>query len=78
MNAINLALDDAVELTEILQFIDAWLAADREHLNPSLQRFAGHPAYDTDRLKATLARFVFLLGGDTDGDLFQPAPPATA
>jgi hypothetical protein len=76
MPGINLALTDADELTELLQFIDAWLTTDREHLNPSLQRFAGHPAYDTDPLKATLARFVFLLGGDTDGDLFQP--PATA
>ncbi|GGN36423.1 hypothetical protein FHR83_006369 [Actinoplanes campanulatus] len=75
MSGINLALADADELTELLQFIDAWLTTDQEHLNPSLQRFAGHPAYDTDRLKATLARFVFLLGGDTDGDLFEP--PAT-
>ena len=77
MTGVNLALDDAVELTELLQFIDHWLAGDPDHLNASLHRYVGHPAYDTTRLRAALARFNFLLGGDTDGDLFQP-PTHTA
>ena len=76
MNGITLALDDAVELTELLQFIDTWLANDHDHLNPSLHRFVGTPGYDINRLRATLARFIFLLGGDTEGDLFQPPPAA--
>jgi hypothetical protein len=74
MPGIDLALDDAVELTELLQFIDTWLTTDHEQLNPSLHRFVGHPSYDTSRLRTTLARFIFLLGGDTEGDLFQPPP----
>jgi HAD superfamily hydrolase (TIGR01509 family) len=32
-------------------------------------------AYDIAQLRTALARFNFLLGGDTDGDLFQPQPP---
>ncbi|MDT5026440.1 MAG: hypothetical protein QOE61_2866 [Micromonosporaceae bacterium] len=74
MSGVNLTLDDAVELTELLQFVDSWLAHDHDQLNASLRRFVGHPGYDISRLKADLARFIFLLGGDTDGDLFQ-APP---
>jgi hypothetical protein len=74
MSGVNLALDDAVELTELLQFIDNWLTNDHDQLNTSLRRFVGHPSYNISRLKADLARFTFLLGGDTDGDLFQPSP----
>jgi hypothetical protein len=74
MSGVNLALDDAVELTELLQFIDTWLTNDHDQLIASLLRFVGHPSYDISRLKADLARFTFLLGGDTDGALFQPPP----
>ena len=74
MPGITLALDDAAELTELLQFIDTWLATDQEQLNPSLHRFVGHPSYDISHVRTTLARFIFLLGGDTEGDLFQPPP----
>ncbi len=74
MSGVNLALDDAVELTELLQFIDTWLTNDHDQLNASLLRFVGHPSHDISRLKAGLARFTFLLGGDTDGALFQPPP----
>jgi len=75
MSGLNLALDHAVELTELLAFLNAWLTSDRDQLNASLHRYVSHPAYDIDQLKADLARFTFLLGGDTDGELFQP--PAT-
>jgi hypothetical protein len=74
MTGINLAPDDAVELTELLQFIDTWLSSDPEHLNPSLHRHVGVPGYDISQIRTTLARFIFLLGGDTEGDLFQPPP----
>ena len=76
MSGVNLALDDAIELTELLQFIDGWLSNDRDHLDPSLRDYIGHPSYDITRLRVNHARFVFLLGGDTDGDLYQP-PPTT-
>jgi hypothetical protein len=72
VSGVNLALDDAVELTELLQFLNGWLTTDHDQLNASLRRFVGHPAYDIPQLKADLARFTFLLGGDTDGELFQP------
>jgi hypothetical protein len=49
--------------------------SDPDHLNASLLRYVGHPAYDINRLKADLARYVFLLGGDDDGNLFQPPTP---
>ena len=74
MTGINLALDDAVELTELLEFIDTWLANDPEHLNPSLHRYVGTPGYDISQIRTTLARYIFLLGGDTEGDLFRPPP----
>jgi len=74
MSGVNLASDHAVELTELLEFLNAWLTSDRDQLNASLHRYVGHPAYDIDRLKADPARFSFLLGGDTDGELFQPPP----
>jgi hypothetical protein len=74
MSGVNLALDDTVELTELLQFIDNWLTNDHDDLNASLRRFVGHPSYDINRLRADLARFTFLLGGDTDGQFFQRPP----
>ena len=49
--------------------------SDPDHLNASLLRYVGHPAYDINRLKADLARYVFLPGGDDDGNLFQPPTP---
>lgn len=72
MSGVNLAPDHAVELTELLEFLNGWLTSDHDLLNASLHHYVGHPAYDADRLKADLARFTFLLGGDTDGELFQP------
>ena len=76
MSGINLAPDHAAELTELLEFLTAWLSSDRDLLDASLHCYVGHPAYNIDRLKTDLARFTFLLGGDTEGELFQP--PATA
>jgi len=75
MSGVNLAPDHAAELTELLEFLNAWLSSDRDLLDASLLRYVGHPAYNIDRLKADLARFTFLLGGDTEGEFFQP--PAT-
>ena len=72
MIGVTLAPDHASELTELLEFLNAWLTTDRDQLDASLLRYVGHPAYNIDRLKADLARFTFLLGGDTDGELFQP------
>ena len=41
---------------------------------PGLRRYTGHPSYDISQLQADLSRFTFILGGDTDGELFLPPP----
>lgn len=72
MPDVTLTPDHAAELTELLEFLNAWLTSDYHPLNASLHQFVDHPAYDIERLKADLARFTFLLGGDTDRALFEP------
>lgn len=61
---IQIAADDAIELTELLNFLIEWLDTDRTHLPASLHRFVGNSAYDTAALRSDLARFHFLIGGD--------------
>jgi hypothetical protein len=69
---VNLSPDDAMELGQLLQFLDDWLAADREQLGISLARFVGVDGYGPETIRGDLARFVFLLG-ETDGEgLFTP------
>jgi hypothetical protein len=70
---VNLAAEDAIELAEMLRFINYWLASDHDQLEASLRRYVGHPTYQLDRLTADLARFAFLLGDDPDGELFEPS-----
>ena len=72
MPVINLDLQDATELAEMLEFISAWLTSDQDRLNASLHRFVAdpHPSnYDIHHLR----RFAFLLGGDED-DFLNPPP----
>ena len=33
-----------VELTELLEFLNAWLTSDHDQLNAFLYRYLGHPA----------------------------------
>jgi hypothetical protein len=73
MPSVDLAVEDAFELAEMLRFLHHWLASDHDQLEASLRRFVGHPSYDLERLKTDLARFTFRLGDDPDGELFQPA-----
>jgi hypothetical protein len=61
---------DAVELAEMLRFLDDWLAGDSSRLAVSLERFVGHDGYGVTELRADFARFVFLLGGDAGELLF--------
>ena len=67
---IQLTVADAVELTELLQFIDDWLASCHDQLREPLARFVGHPAYDISQLRGDLQRLAFLLGADNEDQLF--------
>ena len=67
---IQLPVADAVELTELLQFIDDWLATCHDQLREPLARFVGHPAYDISQLRGDLQRLAFLLGADNEDQLF--------
>ena len=59
----NRADDDAVELAEMLEFLHDWVASAAPELAPSLDRFTGG-GYPLSQLRADLARFAFLAGGD--------------
>jgi hypothetical protein len=72
MPDVSLDTGDATELAELLQFLSDWLATDPGRLGPSLQAFAGNPAYGTRQLRGDLDRFAFLLGGNDGEPLFQP------
>lgn len=68
------AADDAMELGQLLQFLDGWLATGHGAVSESLTRYIGCEAYGIDSLRDDLARFTFLLG-ESDGEgLFSPAP----
>jgi hypothetical protein len=68
---VNVCLDaaDAMELGQLLDLLRDWLSADHGQLSVSLERFIGSPAYNIDTLRADLANFTFLLGGN-DGEHF--------
>ena len=72
MPGMKLDANDAAELAEMLQFLSQWLARDPGRLGPSLEEFAGHPAYGLAQLRQDLDRFTFLLGGDDGESLFGP------
>lgn len=56
---MTLAPADAAELAEMLQFLSDWLARDHDHLEASLEGFAGNCAYGTRQLHDDLTRFIF-------------------
>jgi hypothetical protein len=70
MPTVTLNTGDAVELAELLQFLDDWLAADTDRLGESLSGFVGNRAYDAVQLRVDLSRFAFLLGGSDGEGLF--------
>ena len=76
MPQIRLDLGDAAELAETLTFLAEWLSgSQKQTLADSFAAFVGHPAYDTDALRADLHRFVFLLGVSDGEELFgEPTP----
>jgi len=64
MNDMTLALSDALELAELLQFLSEWVSREDDRLTCSFADYVGHPAYCIPQLRDDLDRFIFLLGGD--------------
>jgi len=54
----------------VLRFVSDWLAADQDHLGPSLAGFTGSGAYDPRQLRNDLDRYAFLLGSNDGETLF--------
>lgn len=54
---------EAFELAELLEFLTDWLDYHYKRAGHELNLFSGY-GYDIDELRADIARFTFLLGGD--------------
>lgn len=67
MNDVTLALSDALELAELLQFLSDGTSREDDRLTCSFADYVGHPAYGIPQLGDDLDRFIFLLGGDDEG-----------
>jgi hypothetical protein len=71
MPGVTLDLADAAEIAETLTLLAEWLSGShKQTLAGSFAAFIGHPAYNTETLRADLHRFVFLLGASDGEDLF--------
>jgi hypothetical protein len=71
MPGITLDPVDAAELAEMLDFVARWPSgSQKQALAGSFAAFVGHPAYNTDTLRADLQRFIFLLGASDGEELF--------
>jgi hypothetical protein len=73
MTPVELNAEDAVELGELLEFLHDFLGYIPAVLTESLARFVGGDGYALEDLRADLARFAFLLGGDGER-LFGTTP----
>jgi hypothetical protein len=73
---VNISPEDAIELGQLLQFLDDWLAADHGPARESLTLFVGCDAYHVESLRDDLARFTFLLGASDGEGLFSPRTPS--
>ncbi|WP_194853192.1 hypothetical protein [Nocardia sp. SYP-A9097] len=59
----GLTVDDAIELAEMLTFIDGWLTDSDPAVAQSFHAFVGADGYALSDLRADLNRFAALLGG---------------
>jgi hypothetical protein len=62
-NHTTLGDDDAVELAEMLEFLHDLFGSAPDAFGEALDRHTGG-GYSIDELRADLARFAFLAGGD--------------
>ena len=61
---VPVALDNVVELADLLLFVSGWIASDSDNLHASLTRYVGSPDYDLNGLRIDLHRFITLLIGE--------------
>lgn len=66
---VCLRAEDAFELGELLEFLGGWLEDGSDVFVDALACFCG-PGYSLGELRADLARFAFLLGGDGERFVF--------
>jgi hypothetical protein len=59
---ISVGVGDAIELAEMLRFIDDWLAGAGPAVARSFSGFVGSDGYSLEGLRADLDRFVGVLG----------------
>jgi len=60
-----------LDAAETLTLLTEWLSgSQKQALADSFAAFVGHPAYNTDTLRADLQRFIFLLGASDGEELF--------
>ncbi|MBF6332249.1 hypothetical protein [Nocardia transvalensis] len=59
----GLTVDDAIELVEMLTFIDNWLTSSDQTVAQSFHAFVGAEGYALTDLRGDLNRFATLLGG---------------
>lgn len=52
---VGIDIDDAIELSELLDFISDWLTSAPRMVRADFERFVGADAYSIDELRATLA-----------------------
>lgn len=57
-----LEMHETMELGELLQFVEHWLAEAPPAVEQSFARFLGASGYDLVELRTDLRRFAFLLG----------------
>jgi hypothetical protein len=60
-----LPAEDAIELAELLEFVHDWSWFHTRRAGESLDVFSAG-GYTLDELRADLARFAFLLGGNSE------------
>ncbi|MFI6368817.1 hypothetical protein ACIBG0_39570 [Nocardia sp. NPDC050630] len=71
MPEIRLAAEDAVELTEMLEFLGDWLAAADPAARSSFARFADDSEDSIEHLRVDLIRFRILLGSAAEDKLIE-------
>ncbi|MEV4123399.1 hypothetical protein [Nocardia sp. NPDC049707] len=71
----RITTSDAIELAEMLTFIADWLASTDPIIVQSFNAFVGSDSYTLTDLRASLDRFVGMLGSATIADRYLDSEP---